>query len=101
MKEFSLIFVFVPVVLSRKILSSDSSASSAEILNSSVRNLDDFTLCGRLFSHQFSSSAQTLLHIATEEWKQYTVGLGTLPVPCDESYFEGKNILLPYSIISI
>ena len=88
-------FVIAPVVISRKILSSESSASSAEIQNSSVRNLEDFTLCGRLFSHRFSSSAQTLLHIATEEWKPYVVGLGTLPVPCDKTYYEGKKKFTP------
>ena len=90
MNGFYLISILVPVSSLRKILRSESSDSSAEILNSSVRSLDEFTICGRMFSHHFSSQAQTLLHIPSEQWKPYVIGLGTFPgFPCDEIYYEG------------
>ena len=82
------VLTFIPVVTSRKILRSLAGNSSAEILNSSVQGLDEFTLCGRIFSHQFSSVIQTFLHFPSDEL--YSVALGTWPgYPC-ETFFQGK-----------
>ena len=90
MNCFYLISILVPGLSLRMILRSESPESSAEILNSSVRSLDEFTLCGRMFSHHFSSQAQTFFYIPTDEFKPYAIGLGTSPgFPCDEIYYQG------------
>ena len=94
MSYFYFIFlVLFPVLSLRKILRSESSSSSAEILNSSIQNLDEFTLCGRIFSHQFSSVAQTFLHFLTDDDNDLnSVALGTFPgYPCD-SFYQGYHI---------
>ena len=92
MNCFHLILFIAPFAVSRRILRSESPDSSAEILNSSVRDLDDFTLCGRFFSHRFSSSIQTLLHIGIGN-KEYALGLGTWPgYPCDD-FYDGNSII--------
>ena len=92
MKCSHLIIFIAPVAVSRKILSSESPGSSAEIMNSSVRDLDDFTICGRFFSHIFSSSIQTFLHIGIGN-EEYALGLGTWPgYPC-EDFYDGNRII--------
>ena len=90
MRYFQFILISIPVVALRKILRSNSTDSLAEILNSSVSNLDDFTLCGRVLSHQFSYLSQMFLNIPTDKWPEYSIGLGTWPgYPCDKTNYEG------------
>ena len=86
MKYIHLIIFIAPVAVPRKILISESAGSSAEIMNSSVRDLDDFTICGRFYSHRYSSSIQTFLHIGIGD-AEYALGLGTWPgYPCEDFY---------------
>ena len=93
---------FIPVVTSRKILRSSSADSSAEILTSSLQGLDEFTICGRIFSHQFSSEAQTFLHFLPDDSKVYSVALGTFPgYPCDDSFYQGNTYIFLVSGIMI
>ena len=91
MRYFQFILIFIiPVVFLRKILRSNSTDSLAEILNSSVSDLDDFTLCGRVLSHQFSSLSQMFLYFPTDKQTKYSIGLGTWPgYPCDKTNYEG------------
>ena len=97
MNYYYFALTFFPVVTSRKILRSSSVDSSAEILTSSVQGLDEFTLCGRIFSHQFSSVAQTFLHFPDNS-DSYSVALGTFPgYPCDDSFYEGITYIFLYS----
>ena len=97
MNYYYFALTFFPVVTSRKILRSSPVDSSAEILTSSVQGLDEFTLCGRIFSHQFSSVAQTFLHFPDNS-DSYSVALGTFPgYPCDDSFYEGITYKFLYS----
>ena len=88
MNYFFFVLTIISVVTSRKILRSSSGNSSAEILSSSVKGLDEFTLCGRIFSHQFSSERQTFLNFPTDT--SYSIALGTSAgYPC-ETFFQGN-----------
>ena len=89
MNYFYFLLTIITVVTSRKILRSFSGNSSAEILSSSVKGLDEFTLCGRIFSHQFSSERQTFLNFPTNT--SYLIALGTSAgYPCDKTFYQGS-----------
>ena len=89
MNYFYFVLTIISVVSSRKILRSFSGNSSAEILSSSVKGLDEFTLCGRMFSHQFSAERQTFLNFPADT--KYLIALGTSAgYPCDETFYQGS-----------
>ena len=70
-----------------KAVLNSSLETSAEVLNSSLSLYSEFTLCGRVFNNQFSSSQQTILHFKSGK---NIFGFGTSPgFPCDDSYFQG------------
>ena len=79
-------FLFL-VIEGRKVLKVDPLSpynTSAELKNSSLSSLTEFTLCGRILTHQFSSSRQSILLV---EFEDKFFGLGTTPsFPCDELY---------------
>ena len=78
------------VIEGKKILKVDTLSpynTSAELKNSSLSSFDEFTLCGRILNHQFSSSIQRILFIGFDD---YFLGLGTSPgFSCDESFYPG------------
>ena len=82
-----LCFIMHIEVEGMKVLKADLNVSldnSAEILNSNLSFYSEFTLCGRVFNNQFSSSPQTILNIKLDD---YIIGLGTSPgFPCDEAW---------------
>ena len=58
--------------------------TSAELKNSSLSSFSEFTLCGRILTHQFSSGRQSILVV---EFEDKFFGLGTTPAfHCDELY---------------
>ena len=58
--------------------------TSAELKNSSLSSFSEFTLCGRILTHQFSSGRQSILVV---EFEDKYFGLGTSPAfHCDELY---------------
>ena len=66
--------------------------STAEILNSDLSEVAEFTICLRVMSHQFSDRYQGLLWIPSN--KPFPLWLGTIPAPCN--YMTSKTML--YSI---
>ena len=80
--------IFLVEVEGIKVLKADLNSSldsSAEILNSSLSLYSEFTLCGRVFNDQFSSSQQTILYLKFDD--SMIIGLGTSPgFPCDEAW---------------
>ena len=69
-------------------------ASSVEILNSNAIGLDEFTLCFRIFSHQFNHGFQPIISFPFLD--SYTVSIpasfGTMGTPCAESFFGGGKL---------
>ena len=59
--------------------------SSAEILNSDLSGFEEFTLCFRAISHQFSETVQILARIKSSSNTQYTYSIYTVPAPNDYS----------------
>ena len=64
-----------------------SLSTSAEIQNSSLSSLSEFTLCGRVLNHQFSHLQQTILILKSGDDH---FGFGTFPLfPCNGTYYLG------------
>ena len=86
---FHLIFA-LGVVDCIKVLQSTSNESatdsSAEILDSDLSGLEEFSLCFRLYSHQFSKNIQTLIVIKTTDDRSLMIN--TASAPSDETTTE-------------
>ena len=66
--------------------------TSAVLKNSSLSSFTEFTLCGRILSHQFSSGIQSILLV---EHDGQVFGLGTSPgYSCDESFYQGISYFI-------
>ena len=87
----SLVSYYFLIIEGKKVLKVDPLSpynTSAELKNSSLSSFAEFTLCGRILSHQFSSGIQSILLV---EYDGQLFGLGTSPgLPCDESYYQGN-----------
>ena len=83
----SLVSYYFLIIEGKKVLKVDPLSpynTSAELKNSSLSSFTEFTLCGRILTHQFSSSRQSILLV---EFEDKFFGLGTTPsFPCDELY---------------
>ena len=63
--------------------------STAEILNSDLSEVAEFTICLRVMSHQFSDRYQGLVWIPSNN--PFPLWLGTIPAPCN--YMTSKTML--------
>ena len=83
------ILIFFVGVEAIKVLQSTANNSpedsSAEILNSDLSGFEEFTLCFRAISHQFSETNQILARIKTSTNERYTYTIYTVPAPNDYS----------------
>ena len=88
---YFLISYYFLIIEGKKVLKVDplsQNNTSAELKNSSLSSFTEFTLCGRILTHQFSSGIQSILLV---EYDGQLFGLGTSPgLPCDESYYQGN-----------
>ena len=86
-------FLFLAIE-GRKVLKVDPLSpynTSAELKNSSLSSFVEFTLCGRILNHQFSSGIHSILLV---EFNDYILGLGTSPgYSCDESFYKGMYFI--------
>ena len=82
----------IPVLKTANIRSEQIFISTAEILNSDLSEVAEFTMCLRVLSHQFSDRYQGLVWIPSNN--PFPLWLGTIPAPCN--YMKSKTIL--YSI---
>ena len=83
------IFMFFVGVEAIKVLHSTSDESlvdsSAEILNSDLSRYEEFTICFRVISHQFSENSQVLASIKSSVDPNFSYSIYTVPAPNDDS----------------
>ena len=84
---------FIPNIAGIKVLTSPATGqSSVQIPGSDVSGLDAFTVCFRVFSHQFNKNLNPLITIPTSDGSTNPINFGTVVTPC--RYATGKELLL-------
>ena len=82
------IFMFFGGVVAINVLHSTSDKSlvdsSAEILNSDLSKYEEFTICFRVISHQFSENSQVLASIKSSADPNFSYSIYTVPAPNDD-----------------
>lgn len=100
LEYFMYILVCVLTVSAIKVIKSPTSSDSlisiggAEILDSNLSGLDDFTLCMRVKTLQFTNKFQTLLYLPSD-FSLLPLLIGTTPASCDDwlmSVIPGNNL---------
>ena len=83
---------FIPNIAAIKVLTSPAiGQSSVPIPGSDVSGLDAFTVCFRVFSHQFNKNFNPLITIPTSDGSNNPINFGTVATPCH--YASGKGLL--------
>ena len=83
---------FITNIAGIKVLTSPAiGQSSVPIPGSDVSGLDAFTVCFRVFSHQFNKNFNPLITIPTSDGSNNPINFGTVATPCH--YASGKGLL--------
>ena len=86
------LWLMIPNVVSIQVLTSSSSNQSPlEIPDSDVSGLDGFTLCFRVFSHQFNKNFNPLITFPTSDEAPNPIRFGTVSAPCQ--FVSGKVLV--------
>ena len=79
-----LILLIITNVATIKVLTSPSSNQTpVEIPESDVSGLDSFTVCFRVFSHQFNKDFNPLITLSPTSGSSSPIQFGTVVTPCD------------------
>ena len=90
---FYLMLVWITNVATIKVLTSPSSKqTTVEIPESDVSDLDGFTVCFRVFSHQFNKYFNPLITLSQPNGASNPIQFGTVVTPCH--FVSGKTQLL-------
>ena len=78
-----LLLLFITNVATIKVLTSPSSnQTTVEIPGSDVSGLDGFTVCFRVFSHQFNTNFNPLITLSQPNGASNPIQFGTVVTPC-------------------
>ena len=90
-KSFIYLLLLITNIATIKVLTSPSSNQTpVEIPESDVSGLDSFTVCFRVFSHQFNKDFNPLITLSPTSGASSPIQFGTVVTPC---HFASGKIL--------